>query len=72
MGRQQTGMCFTEEAFELRDNTKVGDTIKFKCDKWEDSDKTIKGEVLAKYERVFVLSDGHVYSWNDYLIGKEM
>ena len=46
MDRQKTGMRFVEEAFELRDNTEVGETIKFKCDKWEDSDKTIKGKVL--------------------------
>ena len=72
MTRNLTGMYFIDEAFELRDNTEVGEIIKFKCDKWDDSGKTITGEILAKYPRVFVLSDGHVYSWVDYLLGKQM
>ena len=72
MTKRLSGMYFIDEAFELRDNTKVGETIKFKCDRFDVGDKTIKGEVLEKYPRVFVLSDGRIYSWVDYLLGKQM
>lgn len=71
---------YVNDVDKLRDNTKVGDTIEFMTDKYARYDgydhrgfkdtKKIKAVVKAKYPNVFVLDDGQIFSWVEYIIGK--
>lgn len=64
-------MYTVEMANELRDSTNVGDYIFFdKKEEFGEKSYMVEGYVVAKYERIFKLDNGHTYRWADYLRGK--
>lgn len=67
-----TGTYTVHDIYELRKNTRVGESIKFKVDHaLEDGTDIVKGKIAAKYPHVFMLTNGKTYSWVDYLLGKQ-
>lgn len=68
---------YIEDVHALRDATAIGQTIKFKTDRYfRKNDKNvgmeriITGKVVEKYPHVFKLDTGYIYSWVDYILGK--
>lgn len=70
---------WVENVDELRDETPVGAEIEFVSDRYcrilDDvpmrfGKRVIKGTVEAKFEHVFMLTNGNTYSWKEYMLGK--
>ena len=67
------------EIHELRDSTEIGETIKFRSDRyyevalsgWIGKPKIITSKVIEKYPHVFKLENGEIYTWVDYMLGKQ-
>lgn len=53
-----------EQIAVVRRDTRIGGVVDFKRDEEE-----ILGEVKAKYPYTFMLTDGRVFTWVDYIIG---
>ena len=77
--REVIGGIPLKEIHELRDNTKIGETIKFRTDRyyevalsgWIGKPKIVTGKVEAKFPNIFILDNGEIYSWVDYMLGKQ-
>lgn len=78
--REVIGGIPLKEIHELRDNTKIGETIKFRTDRyyeialsgWIGKPKIVTGKVEAKYPHVFELDNGEVHTWKDYALGMQV
>lgn len=77
--KEVTGGIPLSEIYALRDATKIGETIKFRSDRyyevalsgWIGKPKIVTGKVEAKFPNIFVLDNGEIYSWVDYMLGKQ-
>lgn len=77
--REIIGGIPLELIHELRDSTKIGETIRFRSDRyyevalsgWIGKPKIIEAKVIEKYPNVFALDNGEVYTWVDYMLGKQ-
>ena len=62
------------EAIDLKNSTRNGDSIRFRYKENDSSNKVIEGTVTSKFENIFELTDKNgklrYYRWVDYLIGK--
>ena len=69
-----------EEIDALRDRTKIGETVKFRSNRYYEESlsgyigkpKIIKAKVTAKYPHVFELDNGEVHTWKDYALGMQV
>ena len=78
--REVEGGIYLSEIHKLRDNTKIGETIRFKSNRYYEESlsgyigkpKIIKAKVTAKYPHVFALDNGEVHTWKDYALGMQV
>ena len=69
-----------EVIHDLRDSTKIGETIKFRSNRYYEvalsgyvgKPRIIEAKVVEKYPNVFKLDNGEVHTWVDYMLGKQM
>lgn len=77
---ERTGGFPLKNIHMLRDRTKIGETIKFRSDRYyeeglsgnEGKPRVITSKVVAKYPHVFELENGETYTWVDYMLGKQL
>lgn len=78
--REIEGGYYLKDIYRLRDNTEIGETIKFRIEKTYgfvgggevEVPGIIKGKVAAKYPHTFMLEDGSTYTWVDYMLGRQI
>jgi len=77
--KEREGGIPVAEIERLRDEIKIGETLKFWSDRYYEvglsgeigDSRIVEGKVIAKYPHVFVLEDGHTYTWVDYILGRQ-
>ena len=78
--KERDGGYHIEEIKALRDETKIGETIKFRSNRYYEiaisglvgKPRVIEGKVIAKYPHVFELDNGETHTWVDYIMGRQM